>query len=311
MKKLLVYTIAIVMMFNLAGCAKPAAQQDAAAEQNKAVEQAAEKIQVTDFKGRSIEFDSIPQRIVSLSPSNTEILFALGAGDKVVGVTSYCDYPEEAKKVERVGDFDGPNLELISKLQPDVVFAGYISEETVKALENMGIPVIVSEAESFEAIYSSIELIGKVTGTDAKAEEIVSDMKRRIAEIEAQVKDKEKPKVFYLVWSDPLTTAGSNTFINDVIKAAGGVNVAEKVESWAKYSAEELIKDNPDWLVAALHSTDKGMYKEDLEKHPIFSKLECVKQGKVHVMSDDNVVSRPGPRIVQAVEEMHRVFFEK
>jgi iron complex transport system substrate-binding protein len=308
MKKLLTLAIAIIMILNLAGCAKTAVPQEPAPAQ-KAETVGTEKIEVTDFKGRNIVLDKVPQRIVSLSPSNTEILFALGAGDRVVGVTSYCDYPDEAKKIEQVGTFEGPNMELIKKVQPDVVLAGYIQEESVKALEAMDITVIVTEAESFEAIYQSIGIIGKITGTDAKAVEIVDGMKSKIAGIEAKTKDKEKPTVFYIVWADPLTTAGSKTFINDVIKAAGGINVAEKVESWAKYSAEELVKDNPKILVAALHSTDKGMTKEDLSKNQVFSKIQCVKQGNVYVMSDDNVISRPGPRIVQAVEEMHKVFF--
>jgi iron complex transport system substrate-binding protein len=310
MKKLFKLAIALIMILSLASCAKPIAPQETVPAQNSETANTG-KIEVTDFKGRSIVLDKIPQKIVSLSPSNTEILFALGAGDKVVGVTSYCDYPEEAKKIEQVGTFEGPNMELIKKAQPDVVLAGYIQEETVKTIESMGIPVIVTEAESFEAIYQSIGLIGKITGTGVKAEEIVAGMKSKIAEIETNIKDKKKPTVFYVVWTDPLTTAGSNTFINDVIKAAGGINVAEKVESWAKYSAEQLVKDNPEILVAALHSTDKGMAKEDLKENPIFSKLECVKNGKVYVMSDDNVISRPGPRIVQAVEEMNKVFFQE
>lgn len=308
MKKLFILAIAVIMIFSLAGCAKPAAPQEAVPSQEAEAAKAG-KIEITDFKGRSIVLDKVPEKIVSLSPSNTEILFALGAGDRVVGVTSYCDYPEEAKKIEQVGTFDGPNMELIKKAQPDVVLAGYIQEEAVKALEDMGITVVVTEAESFDAIYQSIGMIGKITGTEAKAEEITTGMKNKIAEIEGKTKDKTKPTVFYVVWADPLTTAGSKTFINDVIKAAGGINVAEKVESWAKYSAEELVKDNPEMLVAALHSTDKGMNKEDLSRNQVFSKLEAVKNGKVHVMSDDNVISRPGPRIVQAVEEMYRVFY--
>ncbi len=190
-----------------------------------------------------------------------------------------------------------------------MVLAGYIQEEAVKAMEAMGITVIVTEAESFEAIYTSIDIIGKITGTEAKADEIITGMKAKIAEIQARNSDKEKQKVFYVVWTDPLTTAGSKTFINDVIKTAGGINVAEKVEGWADYSAEQLIKDAPDMLIAALHSTDKGMAKADLEKNQIFSKLECVKAGKVYVMSDDNIISRPGPRIVQGIEEMQRALY--
>jgi iron complex transport system substrate-binding protein len=310
MRKLLIFAIAMIIILNLSGCNKLAVPQDTDTASGSGPENGLE-IEVTDFKGRKIVLDKVPQKIVSLSPSNTEILFALGAGERVAGVTSYCDYPEAAKKIEQVGDYEGPNMELIMKVQPDVVLAGYIQEELVKNLEDMGIPVIVTEAESFEAIYQSISLIGKVTGTDAEAEKITAEMKSKIAEIEAKTKDKEKPTVFYLVWKDPLMTAGSKTFINDVIKAAGGINIAEKVDGWAKYSAEELIKDNPEILVAALHSTDKGMTKEDLSKNQIFSKLECVKKGKVYVMSDDNIISRPGPRIVKAIEEMAGVFYEE
>jgi iron complex transport system substrate-binding protein len=300
MKKHIMLLISCIMVFNLFGCV--GSQQHAEPGDTG-------KIEIVDFKGRSVVLDKKPRKIVSLSPSNTEILFALGAGDKVVGVTSFCDYPEEAKKIERMGDYEGPNIELIRKAQPDVVLAGYVQEETVKMLEKMGIPVIISEAESFEAIYHSISLIGEITGTETEAEKIIKGMKDKIAEIQAKIKDKEKPRVFYVVWKDPLTTAGSRTFINDVIKAAGGINVAEKVESWAIYSAEEMIKDNPDMLIAALHSTDEGMTREDLSRDRIFSMLECVKQGKVYVMPDDNIISRPGPRIVLAIEDMARVLY--
>lgn len=308
MKKLLAFVIAVTMIFSLSGCSKYADSPKITSEPQPGSTNEV-RIEITDFKGRRIVLDKAPEKIISLSPSNTEILFALGAGAKVVGVTSYCDYPEEAKKVEQVGTFDGPNMELIRKAQPDVVLAGYIQEEAVKALENMGITVIVTEAESFEAIYKSIEIIGHITGTETKANEIITGMKDKIAEIQEKTKGKEKPEVFYVVWADPLTTAGSKTFINDVIKTAGGINVAEKVEGWANYSTEQLMKDNPEILVAALHSTDRGMNKEDLSRHQIFSKLECVKAGKVYVMPDDNVISRPGPRIVQAIEEMQRVFY--
>ena len=298
MKKIIMLLIACITILSLFGCVDT--------QQKKEFEDAG-KIEVTDIKGRSIVLDKIPQRIVSLSPSSTEILFALGAGDRVVGVTSYCDYPEEARKVEKIGDYDEPNMELIRKVQPDVVLAGYVKEETAEALEKMGIPVIITEAEDFDTIYHSIKLVGQVTGTTVQAEAIVNGMKSKIEEIEAKFKDKEKPRVFYLVWKDPLFTAGSKTFINDVIKAAGGINVAEKVEGWANYSAEEMIKDNPDMLIAALHSTDEGMTREDLSGDRLFSLLECVKQGKVYIMPDDNIISRPGPRIVQAIEDMSKV----
>lgn len=308
MRKILILALAIIMILNPIGCAKTALPEDTVSEKNPEAENS-EIVEVTDFKGRKIVLDKIPQKIVSLSPSNTEILFALGLGERIVGATIYCDYPEEAKKIERVGDFEGPNMELIAKIKPDVVLAGYFQEEGVKALENIGITVIVTEAKSFGDIYKSIGMIGDITGTASKANEIIAGIKSEIAAIQAKTKDKEKPRIFYLVWKDPIMTAGSNTYINDIIKVAGGINVAEKVDSWVNYSAEVLLSDNPDILVAALHSTDEGMTGEDISKDPIFGKLECVKQGRVQIISDDNIISRPGPRVVKAIEEMNRVFY--
>ena len=303
MKKILALILAIVLIVGLSACQ---AQQPAPAP----VEQPAAdtKIVITDLKGREITLDKIPERIISLSPANTEILFAVGAGNKVVGITSFCDFPAETKDVAKIGSFEGPNLELIQAAKPDVVLAGgYIQEDFIASLEQLNIPVISTEATDFNSIFDSIALIGKLSGNDQKAAEVVKGMKNKIAEIQDKVKGQTPKSVFYVVWTDPLTTAGSGTFINDVIKTAGGVNTAEKVEFWAKYSAEELVKDNPEYLFSALHSTNEGVSMEFFKQSPIFKNLDSVKNGKVHLMSDDNVVSRPGPRIVQAIEEVAKV----
>ena len=304
MKKILALILAIVLIVGLSACQ---AQQTAAPTptEQPAVDT---KIVITDLKGRQITLDKAPERIVSLSPANTEILFAVGAGDKVVGVTSFCDFPAEVKDVEKIGSFEGPNLELIQKAKPDVVLAGgYIQEDLIANLEQLNIPVISTEATDFNSIFDSIALIGKVSGNEQKAAEVVKGMKDKIAEIEDKVKGQTPKSVFYVVWTDPLTTAGSGTFINDVIKAAGGINTAEKVEYWAKYSAEELVKDNPEYLLSSLHATNEGVTVDFYKQSPVFKNLDSVKNGKVYLMSDDNVVSRPGPRIVQAIEEIAKV----
>jgi iron complex transport system substrate-binding protein len=302
MKKVLALILAIVLIVGLSACQ---AQPAAPAQAEQPVDT---KIVITDLKGREITLDKVPERIVSLSPANTEILYAVGAGSKVVGVTSYCDFPAEVKDVEKIGSFEGPNLELIQKANPDVVLAGgYIQEDLIASLEQLNIPVISTEATDFNSIFDSIALIGKISGNDQKAEEVVKGMKDKIAEIQFKVKGHAPKSAFYVVWTDPLTTAGSGTFINDVIKAAGGVNTAEKVEFWAKYSAEELVKDNPEYLLSAIHSTNEGITADFFKQSPVFKNLDSVKNGKVHLMSDDNVVSRPGPRIVQAIEEVAKV----
>jgi len=263
------------------------------------------KIEIMDIKGKKVVLNKTPERIVSLSPTNTEIIFALGAGEKLVGVTSYCDYPEEAKDIDKIGDFDNPNIELIKKMNPDLVLAGgFLQEDLMAALEGLSIPVASTEAAGVESIYDSIAMIGKFVGQETKAEELINNIKKDIEEIEIKVMGKEKPKVFYLVWKEPLFTTGQGTYINEIIQIAGGQNVAAETEGWAQYSFEELLKQNPDILIAAYHSTDEGMRKEDIMKDELFSKLPCVRDGKIHVMTDDNIVSRPGPRVVEAIREM-------
>lgn len=297
LKKSTMLIVIIMVIFVLVACQKSAENNNNPVEANK--------IQFTDIKGRQIKLDKLPERIVSLSPSNTEIVFTLGAGSKLVGVTSYCDYPEEVKDIEKIGTFEGPNIEMIKKVEPDVVLAGgYIQEDIITALENLNIPVVSTEASDFDTIYDSIALIGKLVGQENKAEETIDIMHKTIDEIQSKVRDSEKLNVFYLVWADPLTTAGEGTFINNVIQIAGANNVAEDVEGWAKYSVEELVKQNPDMIISAFHSTDEGMSKGDLMKNPILSNLDCVKKGNIYVMKDDNIISRPGPRIVDAVLEM-------
>ncbi len=304
MKKKVLVTVSLLLMLTLimgglSGCV-PAVKNT----QNKTSE-----ITVVDLNGEEITLDSIPNRIVSLSPSNTEILFAIGAGSKVVGITSYCNYPIETSKIEKVGDFNGPNLELIKKANPEVVLiGGMIQEELANALKNDGIKVINTEATDFASIYKSIQLIGDITGKGTDAKSIIEGMESRIASIKSKTKNLKKVNVFYVVWTDPLMTAGSGTFIDEVIKAAGGKNVASKAIGWAQYSVEQLIKDNPTMLVAASHSTNEGMKKNDFEKSEIFSKLNAVKKGKIYVVKNDDIMSRPGPRIVDAIKELAKEF---
>ncbi len=299
LKKVLAILLAIMLLGLFTGCQQQAVQTPA--EQPAADT----KIVVTDLKGQEITLDKVPERIVSLSPANTEILYAVGAGSQVVGVTSYCDYPAETANVEKIGTFDGPNMELIQKVKPDVVLAGgYIQEDLIASLQQLNIPVVSTEAADFGSIYSSIELIGKVSGHSDKAAEVIQGMKDRISAVEGKLKDQAPKSVFYVVWTEPLTTAGKGTYINDVIKAAGGINTAEKVEGWAKYSAEELVKDNPEYLLSSKHATNEGVTTDFYKQSPVFKQLDSVKNDKIYLMSDDNTIARPGPRIVEAIEEM-------
>lgn len=296
MKKRL--TIFIIIAMLVTACQNPSEDVDNKNENS---------INIIDMKGKTIVLDKLPDRIVSLSPSNTEIVFALGAGDKLVGITSFCDYPDETSDIEKIGDFDGPNIELIKKSQADVIFAGvYLQDDLIMALENLNIPIITTEASNFAGIYDSISIIGKLLGKEDKAEKIIYEMEESIDEIKLKTDDLEKPDIFYLAWIESLITTGKNTFVDDVIQMAGARNVAGNVDGWTHYSIEELIKQNPDMLIVASHATNEGVTEEDIKNDVILKNLECVKAGNIYIMKDDNLISRPGPRIIEGLEEMTR-----
>ncbi len=293
-RNLSIVLLIVILMFT-------ACQRPALTDENNTVD----GIEIVDMTGKTIKLEKLPERIVSLSPSNTEIVFALGAGDKLVGITSFCDYPEETKDVEKIGDFEGPNIEILKKVQPDVIMAGvYVQDDIAIAIENLGIPVITTEASEFDEIFESIALIGKLVGEEKKGEKIIQDMQNTIDNIKSKTKTLNKPKVFYVAWADPLITTGRDTFVDDIISISGASNVAGEIVGWTHYSTEELLRQNPDILIVAWHATNEGISKEEIMADPILKNLDCVKKGHIYIMKDDNLISRPGPRIVEGVQEM-------
>ncbi len=293
-KSLIIILIVVILLFT--ACQK----QEEVLENNND-----KGIVITDMEGKTVELERLPERIVSLSPSNTEIVFALGAGSRLVGITSFCDYPDETSDIEKIGDFEGPNIELLKKVQPDVILAGvYVQDDIAIAIEGLGIPVIMTEASGFDGIPDSIALIGKIVGEEEEAKRIILDMQNIIDGVKDRTKDSEKPEIFYIAWIDPLITTGSDTFVDDVITISGGLNIAEEIIGWTHYSTEELINRNPDMLIVAWHANNEGISKEEIMADPILRNLDCVKKGNIYIMKDDNLISRPGPRIVEGVQEM-------
>ena len=267
-------------------------------------------ITITDDLNRTVTVAEIPQRIVSLSPSNTEILFALDLGDKVVGVTDFCDYPEEllvqidSGEIQRVGTtFPGFNLETIVDLEPDVAFAiGATVPEYVTDLEGLGIPVIILQPEDIDGIFSDIELVGEVTGKEAEAETLIADLAELIDEIVAKVADAPLPRVFYGTdVSDPNTlyTVGSGTFIDALITLAGGENITGGLEGWTTYNLEDLVYSNPNIVVTG--GANWGVSAEEVASRLVWQDLDAVKNGKIFAI-DDTPLVRPGPRIADGLE---------
>lgn len=261
-------------------------------------------ISVTDDAGRQVTLKAVPQRIISGAPSNTEILFALGLGDKVVGVDANSDYPEQAKTITKIGDGISPqttNFEQIVALKPDIFFAIKGQEKIVAELDRLGIPAYIVDSPTIEDIIKDINAIGALTGAEKKAAEVTGDMQKRIDAVAAKVKDlpdDQRPLVFYEVWNEPLMTAGPGTFVDSLITLAGGRNVAAdaKVGSWPEYSLETLIKKDPAVIITTFGDA------ASVKARPGWAGIKAVKEGRI-LLVDPNIVVRPGPRIVSGLEQ--------
>jgi len=262
-----------------------------------------------DDMGREVRIEKVPQRIVSHVPSITETLFALGLEERVVGVSDYCDYPEEAKLKPSVGNYFNPSIEMIVALEPDLVLTdGY--SESIKGFEGLGITFFVIDPKDIDGILKDIELLGKITGTEKKANQLISDMRHRIARISARVEGVPRVRVFYVFDATDLNnpwTAGPGSFIDSLITMAGGENIAAKaLAPWAQFSIEEVVNSDPQIIVMPAKHGTAFTPPEVLKEHPAWHGITAVKQGKIFTI-DDDLVSRSGPRIVLGLEEMAKI----
>jgi len=280
----------------LAGCSS--ADTAGTAEEEPAT--AAFPVTVTDDAGREVTIESAPQRIVSLAPANTEIVYALGLLDKLEGVTTYDDYPAEVADIAKIGDFVTPNMEAITAAQPDLILATTgVQADVITQLEGTGATVVAIDPQTLAALYTSIETVGKATGTAEQAAEVVEGMKSDIAEIADAVAAEEPTEAFIEIAQDPLYTAGSGTLLDDLIKAAGGTNIVTE-SGYVGYSLEQLVTDDPAVYLATLGSMSDP---SDLAKRAGYDTLSAVKNDRVYVL-EDNLVSRPGPRVVLGIAQI-------
>lgn len=293
--------ISMMVILSVAGCGSDSQQPAPGADNG---EKNGFPLTVTDFMGREKTIDKEPERIASMAPSNTEVLYELGLEDKIVGVSDYDDYPPEAEEKPRLGGFSTPNIEAIIAAEPDVVLVGSsFGEENAKKLEDVGIPVLVTVPEAFEDIYKSYDIIGKITGATEKADEIVQKIRDGIAEVQKKVEGKARPKVYFVVsMGQSNYTAGKGTFIDEVIKIAGGENVASDVEGWQDYSLEKLVEHDPDIIVASKHAGEV----DKLVDMPGYRDTTAAKNGKIFII-DDNIIVRPTSRILEGINQMVRI----
>ena len=268
------------------------------------------QIIVTDDLGNQYTFDSPAEKIISLAPSNTEILFALGVGDNVVGVTEFCNYPAEVLGIEKVGGFSTVNVERVIELEPDVVFATTGDEDSYQQIKDAGIPVIQFMAVDFETVYKDIRTVGAITGKDQEAYDLVMEMKERINMVEENVTNlTEKKDVFYLLWYDPIMSIGSGTFIDQIITTSGGINMAADAQSaWPVLSLEDIIQKDPDAIILAPHQAS-GVSKDELMANADWSTVTAIINGEVYEISNTDIINRPGPRIAEAVEELFGLLY--
>jgi len=321
MKKYLIFTavlISVLMLFTI-GCEQ--AEQPAEPEEPEeevGVEEPAEpggaeeEIVVTDQMGREVAVAGVPERIISLSPSNTEISFGLGLEDRIVGVTEYCNYPPEALEKDIVGGFDSPSIEKIVELEPDLVLASTMHDEEVPRLEEMGIPVLVIESSRVDELFESMALVAEMAGVEEAGEELIGSMKERIDAVQEKVADigpEDRIRVFYEVYSDPLMTAGAGAFINEILTLAGGENIFGDVEdNYPQISAEEVADRQPDIILFPDYHGTAGTVLEEMAGRPGWESVPAVENKNLHAISDDTF-ARPGPRIVEAIEEAAELFY--
>ena len=255
---------------------------------------------VFDDLGRLVAINGTPQRIVSLAPSNTEILFALGLGDKVVGVSDYCDYPPEALEKEKVMGYSTPNIEKIVALNPDLVLAGYGNPiDVIYTLEGLGLTVFGIKTTDLDDLLNDIRRIGEITDKELEAQALTSEIESRIQAVTNLTEELEqRPKVFYIVWGDEssaLWTAGSGTFIHELIEKAGGVNICQNITGYSTISIEDVVARNPEVIITSELSYDWAINSTDL------AATNASQTDRIFTC-DDNLVQRPGPRLVEGLE---------
>ena len=316
MKKFLTLLLASLLAAAFAGCATPAptpvptvaptvaATAEPTAEPTVAPTEAptAPEANLTDFLGYTVSLPAYPEKIVSLSPVNTEIIYALGLEDRLVGVDTVSDYPEEAKALPKVGEYYNPNLEAIAALKPDLVLAGNkLQKDIVDKVKGLGLNVAAVESTTYADTYKSIELVGKLTGVEDKAAALIAEMKAKEKAVLDAVKSAPGGKSVYFALSfvEGNWTCGPGSFPYEFIEMCGAKNITEGLPvSWVNLNMEELTAKNPDIILYAHDAGDP----EQLKTTEGFKDLKAVKDGQVFIVNG-SLCSRPGPRIVDGLRE--------
>ena len=259
---------------------------------------------IVDDLGRSVQIDEVPRRIVSLAPANTEILFALGLGDRVVGVTEHCNYPPEAGRKKKIGGFATPDLESIVALAPDLVLASSMHQkEVIPDLEEIGLTVFALKPEKLAGIMESIRAVGLITGKETAASEVTAQMESRLEAITDETKNVERtPRVLYVTWHDPLWSVGSGNMIHELIEKAGGENIFQDITGHTVVSLEAVLVRDPEVIIACSGHGEAGDKPFEWVKQEARLSVTAARRDNRVYEVDADLVSRSGPRAVDALE---------
>ncbi|WP_413376273.1 ABC transporter substrate-binding protein [Paenibacillus taichungensis] len=291
------------------GTSQPAQEQSQ--EQAKTDLKTQYPLTVTDATGESFTFDKAPAKIVSVSPAETESLFALGLDEQIVGVSDYDDYPEAATKKPKMGGITKPNEESIIAAEADIVFTGIsMSEESVKKLRDLGITIFKTDSKSVDDVMNNIETFGEITDHQEKAQEITTQMKQDVTDVTEAVKavkPEEKKKVY--VEFSPGWTVGKGEFMDELITLAGGNNVASDLTGWNQINEENIIASNPDVILYANDVVEDNKTLDQIIKaRSGWDQITAVKNDAV-IGLDANLLSRPGPRVTQGLKEVAKAIY--
>lgn len=265
-----------------------------------------------DDLGTEVTIKAAPQRIVSLSPPITETLFALGLSDRVAGVTSFCDYPPEAKDKEKVGGIIDPSEEKVVALQPDLVLATVGNPKPVlEAFARNGITVYAVDAERYDKVVENVRTLARICNVPEAGERVAGKMEDAAEEIKAKVSgiaEDKRPRALFVIWLDPLHVAGPGTYLDDMMKVCGAHNVAAETENpWKQYSVEMAVSADPDVLVIGAHQSvapeDQESYIAELKANPQWATVSAVRSGRIGFIHSD-LVSRTGPRLAEGLRQL-------
>jgi iron complex transport system substrate-binding protein len=264
--------------------------------------------QFMDEVGREVIVPSPPKKIVSLAPNVTEILFGLGLDQEIVGVSTHCNFPERAKSKVRVGSYISLDFEKIVSLKPDLIIATGAgnTRDMVERLERLGFPIYVIFPRNFEEVLQSIGHVGQVVDRKKEAAEIIQEMKRRRQKVTELTRGLPRPRVFLQIGEAPIVTVGKDSFADDLIRLAGGDNVAGNEKTmYPRFGMEEILKLSPEVILVS-SMNPRGNYQKVLQEWSRWKTIPAVRNGRIHLI-DSDLIDRPSPRIIEGLEEMARI----